>query len=475
MKTLEQHQEYVRKIAEQIKNIANSENNKRINFIHGSTNSTRTEENNDFAFVDISDLDDVLEINTEDSYALVEPNVSLDKLLRATLRHNLIPQVIAEFPGITVGGAINGASAESSSFRYGQFNDTAEAYEMVLGNGQIITASKEENSDLFYGVVGSYGTLALLTTIKLRLVPAKPYVRLSYEPLSSFEEVQSVLLERCRDADVEYAEALLFDKSHGVVISGRLTDEDELPVQTFAHAHDPWFYQEAERVSKSGEMYYELVPIADYIFRYNRGAFWMGEYALSLLHFPHHRLMRFILNPWMNTRKLYDALHATNLSQDYFIQDLCLPADRVIEFLNYSEEKLGVYPLWLCPMKPTQEPQKLSPHYIQGNMLIDVGIWGQSERYLRNPIELNKEFESYTASIGGRKVLYAHAYYSREDFWGIYDYPWYKSLREKYHATKAFPEIWEKVHVESHSFEHHMVRGAIKLMLETFEGKHLGT
>jgi hypothetical protein len=105
----------------------------------------------------------------------------------------------------------------------------------------------------------------------------------------------------------------MFDKDHGVVITGRMSDETSLPIRTFSHAHDPWFYEEAEKVSRNDGVYEELVPIADYLFRYNRGAFWMGEYALSLLHFPHNRLMRFLLNPWMSTRKLYEAMHATNL------------------------------------------------------------------------------------------------------------------------------------------------------------------
>jgi len=475
MKTIEQHRTYVAHIAEQVKKIAASTGSKRINITHGGTNSTRTEENKDFTFIDISDLGDVLEVNREGRYTLVEPNVSLDKLLTITLQHNLIPKVVAEFPGITVGGAVNGASLESSAFKYGQFNDTADEYEIILGNGEVVTASREKNPDLFYGTSGSYGTLGLLTAIKLQLRPAKPYVRLAYQPTSSYDETVAVLLERCQDSSVEYAEALMFDREHGVVISGRLADEGELPVRTYTHAHDPWFYLQATNVSRSGKMYYELVPIFDYIFRYNRGAFWMGECVLTLLHFPHHRLMRFILNPWMNTRKLYDGLHATNISQDYFIQDFYVPASKTVDFMKYSEENLGVFPLWLCPLKPTSDEQKLSPHFIPGEMLIDVGIWGQTEKYLKDPIGLNQEFERHAESVGARKMLYAHAYYSHDDFWRIYDYRWYTRLRDKYHATEGFPEIWEKVHVTPHAFEHHMVKGALKIMLETFEGKHLGT
>jgi FAD/FMN-containing dehydrogenase len=474
MKTRAEHDAYVKNIAQEIKHIAES-GGKRINFTHGGTNSTRTEANQDFAFVDITQLNDILEISRDGQYALVEPNVSLDTLLRATLEHNLVPQVIAEFPGITCGGAVNGASLESSAYRYGQFNDTAEEYELVLGNGAIITASRVENEDLFYGISGSYGSLALLTLIKLRLRPAGKYVRVTWEPVQGRQAAVDTLMTRCAESTIEYAEALLFSPNDGVVITGVMTDHAEKEPVAFTHASDPWFYLHAQEVSKSNAVSHEYVPTFDYIFRYNRGAFWMGEYALSLLHFPHHRLMRYVLNPWMNTRKLYDALHATNISQDYFIQDFYVPADKTSEFIAYCDEKLHIYPLWLCPVKPTRDPQKLSPHYIATNMLIDVGIWGQSEKYLQDRIGLNTEFEAYAETVGARKMLYAHAYYSKEAFWRIYDHEWYAALRSKYHAEPGFPEIWDKVHVIPHSFQHHMIRGGLQMVLETFEGKHLGT
>ncbi|MFZ1720464.1 MAG: FAD-binding protein [Candidatus Moraniibacteriota bacterium] len=455
--------------------ISEDPKSKRINFTHGSTNSTRTEESEDFACVDISDLNDVLEVNMQEGFVLVEPNVSLDKLLEITLEYNFIPQVVAEFPGITVGGAINGASLESSSFQYGQFNDTAEKYEVVLSSGDVVTASREENSDLFYGISGSYGTLGLLTLIKLRLAPAKKYVRLTYEPITSRQECLKLLRDRCNSPGVQYVEAILFDKTKGVVISGELADDGDAPVCAYARAGDPWFYLHAKERVGQGKRYQELVPVSDYIFRYNRGAFWMGEQVLSVLRLPHNSLSRFLLNPWMNTRKCYDALRDTNMSQEYFIQDFYVPFDKTSEFLEYTDKNLGIYPLWLCPLQPTQTPQKLSPHYSATHLMIDVGIYGQSAKYLADPIGVNENFEDYAQALGARKMLYAHAYYSPEKFWQMYDYDWYRELRTKYHADTAFPDIWEKVHVTRHKFERHLARGLFKLfVIETLQWKDIG-
>lgn len=47
---------------------------------------------------------------------LAEPNVPMDSLLEACLQHGLLPPVVMEFPGITVGGGFAGTAGESSSF-----------------------------------------------------------------------------------------------------------------------------------------------------------------------------------------------------------------------------------------------------------------------------------------------------------------------------------------------------------------------
>ena len=43
----------------------------------------------------------------------------MDRLVESTLKYNLIPPVVMEFPGITAGGGFAGTSGESSSFKYG--------------------------------------------------------------------------------------------------------------------------------------------------------------------------------------------------------------------------------------------------------------------------------------------------------------------------------------------------------------------
>jgi hypothetical protein len=201
----------------------------------------------------------------------------------------------------------------------------------------------------------------------------------------------------------------------------------------------------------------------------------MAEFGFQLFHIPSDRFTKFIFNPFLNTRKLYDGMHALNISQNYFIQDFYCPIENTVEFLEYSEQQLDIFPIWLCPMKPAKTPQKLSPHYIHSELLIDIGIWGQTDKYLADPIGKNRLFEKFAKKTNSRKMLYAHAYYTEEEFWQIYDKKWYDELRKKYHADKIFPDVWQKTHVSGKKYQTHILKGIVKMTLDTLKGKHLNT
>jgi FAD/FMN-containing dehydrogenase len=60
--------------------------------------------------VDTSAMTHVLKVDTKRKVALVEPNVPMDRLVEETLKYGLIPPVVMEFPGITVGGGFAGTA-----------------------------------------------------------------------------------------------------------------------------------------------------------------------------------------------------------------------------------------------------------------------------------------------------------------------------------------------------------------------------
>lgn len=455
---MEAHNVAVSKIATTIKSF--HERKQPFRIYHGSTNSTRPTQHTRSNIVDTSGLTHVLSVDTVNKTVLVEPNVGMDALVAATLPHGLVPPIVMEFPGITTGGGFSGTSGESSSFRHGFFDQTVNNIEIVLGNGEVMRASRTDHADLLRGAASAFGTMGVVTMLEIKLVEAKKFVKLVYHRCRSVETAFDKVFDCIKDTTVQYLDAIVFKTDWVVVCEGKLIDapEPDMHKQTFLKKRDPWFYLHAKRKTRkpkgsSDSPYTEAIPIVDYLFRYDRGGFWTGRYAFRYFCVPFDRLSRYIVNRFMHTRVLYHALHASGMSNQWLVQDVSVPIETAEDFIAWLDKEYSIYPLWLCPLllKASERNNVIDSHFIQQNgtadrYLMNIGVWGQGSPDRREFIEQNRRLEQKVHELGGQKCLYAHAYYTEKEFWEVYDKDVYDELREKYQA-QHLPTIFDKVKV----------------------------
>ncbi|ESZ92461.1 hypothetical protein SBOR_7156 [Sclerotinia borealis F-4128] len=442
------HNQTVEKISANVRQFYDRKEKFRIN--HGSTNSTRNTGKGK-NIINIGGLSHVLEVNTATQTAWVEPNVPMDRLVEETLKYGLVPPVVMEFPGITAGGGYAGTSGESSSFRHGFFNETINRVEMILADGQVVQCSKMEKPDLFHGAAGAVGSLGVTTLVELRLQKARKYVETTYHSVSDMPEAIKKIEEMTADPSIDYVDGIMFSKKKGAIITGRLTDipTANTPIQHFGNASDPWFYMHVEsNIDSSNSSPRFAIPLAEYLFRYDRGAFWVGASAFKYFSFPFNKFTRWFLDDFLHTRMLYTALHTAGMPPGYIVQDLALPYPTATEFVEYTDEYFGIYPLWLCPLKQSSTPT-MHPHSASheadnqtSKPLLNIGLWGYGKE--KDLIKANISLEQKLKQLGGMKWLYAQTYYNEAQFWEMYDRKWYDGLRAKYGAT-GLPSVYEKV------------------------------
>jgi delta24-sterol reductase len=221
------------------------EQNLSFRIFHGSSNSTCAAARRDV--VDISDLKHIISINQVKKTALIEPGIPTDELVKYLLRHNLMPAVVPELPGITTGGAFAGTAAESSSFRYGYLDRNVSSVEIVLGNEDINQASPLETAGLFFGSAGALGTLSITTLLEVQLVECDRLIEVTYTPVAS--HAQALQLFEGVGEDVDFINGIMVSGSHGVVVEGRLVEEHDkaLPIVRFTRTKDPWFFTHVHR------------------------------------------------------------------------------------------------------------------------------------------------------------------------------------------------------------------------------------
>ena len=436
-----QHQQKVEQLSGQIRNFY--ERKKPFRVFHGTTNSVKLLDFRRDGAVDISELNSILEIDTKKMTIRLEPNVSMDKLVRATLAKELLPPVVMEFPGITVGGAIQGNGGESSSFKWGAFNQTALEHEIIAGDGSIYTTSADQNSDIFYGVPGTAGTIGILTAATLRLIEAKKYVTLDYIVVRNFSEAEKIIRSAQLDKTADFIDGIMFASDLGVIVIGRLSNKIQGKKVRFSRSIDQWYYLHVEETLTGNPAgWTETVPIKDYLFRYDRGAFWVGTFAFEMFNVPFNRFTRWLLNPILHTRKLYEALQDSGQSQRNIVQDIVLPMDRFVPFCEYIDRDFGIYPLWLCPMKvDNQVPFQLNN--LAAKTAINIGIWGREIRDYDEFVKATHAIEKATLKNNGRKWTYAFSYFTEKEFWHEYDEKKYNQLRHKYHSDNL-PTMYDK-------------------------------
>jgi delta24-sterol reductase len=467
--TLDHHDLAVRELANTVAQLHASNTPFRIN--HGSTNSTRRR-HPATPQLHIAHLNHILDIDIATETALVEPNVSLDSLVYRTLAKGLVPPVVMEFPGITVGGGFSGASGESTGWREGLFDCTVKDVEMILGNGEVLKAEKDgQNSDLFHGARCTLGTLGVITLLKIRLVKAQDAVQLIYHHTSSVSETIGCLSNFCEDehADFDFIEGLQFSQVEGIIITGKHVSSAApnikgMPRQRFDRAIDPWFYMHAK---ETPETYTEVVPIQSYLFRHDRGAFWSGDVFLNYYGLPNTRFIRWLLNPLMTARAIYKAMLATDSADGAIVQDLLLPLDTSEAFVRYIDEELGIWPLWICPIRKTDDDAKVLgwPFYkakditapakaclssktegsrSRGELMLNFGVWGPTDPTPTVVRKTNRDLEQKLRELRGMKVPYAANFYTEDEFWDLYDRQKYDQLRAAWHAG-GLPNMYDKV------------------------------
>ncbi len=136
----------------------------------------------------------ILEIDTENLVATVEPGVITGNLHRAVEERGLFyPPDPASLDSCSIGGNIAENSGGPRAVKYGVTKDYVVGLEAVLPSGEIVTMGGKVMKNvtgysLIQLLLGSEGTLAIITKILLRLIPL-PKERIDL--LVPFDDIRS--------------------------------------------------------------------------------------------------------------------------------------------------------------------------------------------------------------------------------------------------------------------------------------------
>jgi FAD/FMN-containing dehydrogenase len=113
-----------------------------------------------------------------DDRITVEAGCRWNAVLPQTLAHGLMPPVLPDYIGQTVGGTLSVGGIGAMSFREGAQIDHVVELRAVTGNGRVLDCSPHRNRELFEMLLAGQGQIGVIVSATLRLVPAPATVRL---------------------------------------------------------------------------------------------------------------------------------------------------------------------------------------------------------------------------------------------------------------------------------------------------------
>jgi len=341
-----------------------------------------------------------------------------------------------------------GFGVETSSHKYGLFQYICEAYEIVVSDGSLLRCTKDENSDLFYGLPWSHGTLGFLVAAELKIVPAKKFVKLNYTPITEKKAALEFFEKESRNEANDFVEALAFSEDKFVIMTGAMTNECEpSKFNPIGHYYKPWFYKHVETFFATG-VDYDYIPLRHYYHRHTRSIFWE---MVDIIPFGNNPIFRILFGwavpPKISLLKLTQTEQLQQLYEKHHVdQDFLVPIANLSETLKIVHDEFNMYPLWLCPMKIMRSPYTgMVQPLEEDEMFVDVGAYGVPGNKNYFAKESLRRVEKFIREIKGYQALYADTYMTREEFYEMYNQSLYNQLRKDYKCEKAFPEVYDKV------------------------------
>jgi FAD/FMN-containing dehydrogenase len=397
--------------------------------------------------LDVSGFSGVISVDTAARTADVLGMTTYEDLVDALLPYNLMPLVVPQLRTITLGGAVTGVGIESSSFRNGTPHESVLEMDVLTGDGRIVTCSRTENPDLFFGFPNSYGTLGYALRLRIELEQVKPYVELRHVRCGSIEDAAETMKRVCLSQEADFVDGTWFSPTEVYVTLGSWSDTAE-SVSDYTGMD---IYYRSIQTKQA-----DTLTVKDYLWRWDTDWFWCSR-AFGAQN-PRYR--RFIPRKYKRSDvywKLvaFEKKHRWKTRWDLrkglppredVVQDVEVPVDRLADFMEFFASEVGMEPVWLCPLQQ-RDPDVVWDLYAfdPQTLYVNVGFWGTvAMKPGQDDNAHNRAIERKVDELGGRKSLYSTSFYDPDHFWELYNGPAYDVLKKTYDPDGRLLDLYAK-------------------------------
>ncbi len=176
--------------------------------------------------IDMRSFDSIVHFSAEEKTITVQTGITWRKIQEFIDPYNLSVKIMQSYANFTVGGSLS-VNVHGRYIGEGPIILSVQEIKLVLANGELITASPTKNSELFFGAIGGYGGLGVITEATLLLSDNVKMERTDKKlPISEYKDYFMEHVQN--DSTVVFHNADIYPKRYKKVreVSFRETDKE---------------------------------------------------------------------------------------------------------------------------------------------------------------------------------------------------------------------------------------------------------
>ncbi|WP_202984286.1 FAD-binding protein [Snodgrassella sp. ESL0253] len=262
--------------------------------------------------IDTRKLNHVIAFNPEQKLLTIEAGASWRQVQELIDPYGLSVKIMQSYANFSIGGSL-GVNVHGRYIGEGPIILSVEQFKIVLADGSVVIATPQENQDIFYGAIGGYGGLGVITEVTLRLADNVKVKRISrVMPITQYSQYFSQHVRSDKTAIFHNAIMYPPDFKKVRVVTFEQTQE---PLTIFSRLRPPF------KRSRKQEQKLKIVAASD-----------LGKELRKLrddLHYVKQPVM------WRNYEASYDVASLEPIAEknkSFALEEYFIPVERFDDF-----------------------------------------------------------------------------------------------------------------------------------------------
>lgn len=274
--------------------------------------------------IDMRKFNKVLHLDTINKQVTVQPGIVWRNLQKVIDPHNLSVKIMQTYANFTVGGSLS-VNCHGRYIGHGPIVSSVMQLKLVTASGNIITANRNENQDVFAAAIGGYGGIGVIVEVTLQLANNVKVERQS--KLVQFNDYNDFFNNNIRnDRDVVFQNGDLYPPNFDLInsVAWKKTDKE---------------LTDTVRVTPAGENYWLEAQVMKVVSSGKTGK-WIRKNWIDPNLYRSEKVV------WRNREASYDVAELEPKSreeQTYVLQEYFIPVNNIKSFIPKMKAIYDLY------------------------------------------------------------------------------------------------------------------------------------